>query len=130
MLVMVILFLLVVNIFFIPWETWVRTFTGFFQLSGFRGKLDWPLMGSLAATAGAGGLANLTITNWMRDKDYGMGALEDLVALRPHRPDLAMGRRGFSGDVSDREPGGGGDSGGDEARGDGRGRLSGAIPGR
>ena len=41
MLVMVILFLLVVNIFFIPWETWVRTFRGFFQLSGFSGDMDW-----------------------------------------------------------------------------------------
>ena len=74
MLVMVILFLLVVNIFFIPWETWVRTFRGFFQLSGFHGNMDWLLMGTLAATAASGGLGNLTITNWMRDKDYGMGA--------------------------------------------------------
>ena len=74
MLVLVIVFLLAVNIFFIPWDTWVKTFTGFFQLSGFRGNLDWPLMGTLAATAGSGGLGNLTVTNWMRDKDYGMGA--------------------------------------------------------
>ncbi len=71
---MVILFLLVVNIFFIPWEGWVRTFVGFFQLSGFQGNLNWPLMGTLAATAACGGVGNLTITNWMRDKGYGMGA--------------------------------------------------------
>ena len=36
--------------------------------------MDWLLMGTLAATAASGGLGNLTITNWMRDKDYGMGA--------------------------------------------------------
>ena len=74
MLVLVLSFLLVVNVFFVPWETWVKTLIGFFQLSGFRGNMDWPLMGALAATAATGGLGNLTITNWMRDKDYGMGA--------------------------------------------------------
>ena len=30
--------------------------------------------GALAATAGSGGLGNLTLTNWVRDKGFGMGA--------------------------------------------------------
>jgi hypothetical protein len=32
------------------------------------------LIGALAATAGSGGLGNLTITNWVRDKGFGMGS--------------------------------------------------------
>ena len=36
--------------------------------------IDWALIGALAATAGSGGLGNLTVTNWVRDKGFGMGA--------------------------------------------------------
>ena len=36
--------------------------------------IDWKLLGALAATAGSGGLGNLTVTNWVRDKGFGMGA--------------------------------------------------------
>ncbi len=74
MLGMVITFLLVVNIFFIPWSVWIETLTGFGQFSGFRENMNWPLIGALASTAAGGGLANLTITSWMRDKNFGMGA--------------------------------------------------------
>ncbi len=71
---LVLSFLLVVNLFFVPWEVWGRTLGGFFQVANISGNIDWPLLGALAATAAAGGLPNLTITNWMRDKGYGMGS--------------------------------------------------------
>ncbi len=75
MLLVVFSFLLIANLLFVPFSTWVETFLGFFRLDGFGGgNLDWSLIGALAATAAAGGLSNLTITNWMRDKGYGMGA--------------------------------------------------------
>ena len=74
MLGFVLVFLLIVNIFYIPWSVWQETLTGFFQLSGFRQKMDWPLIGALASTAACGGLGNLTVSNWFRDKDFGMGA--------------------------------------------------------
>ena len=74
MLVFVLTFLLVVNIFFVPLETWGETLLGFFQLSAFQGDVDWVLLGALAATAASGGIGNLTITNWVRDKGFGMGA--------------------------------------------------------
>ena len=87
MLVLVFSFLLVVNVFFVPWEVWAETFFGFFRLSGFGHDLDWVLVGALAGTAAAGGLSNLTITNLMRDKGYGMGALTGAI------PSAIGGRR-------------------------------------
>jgi len=75
MLGVVFLFLLVVNILFVPLPHWWQTATGFFKLSGLPHPIDWALLGALAATAGSGGIGNLTVTNWLRDKGFGMGAL-------------------------------------------------------
>lgn len=74
MLFIVFSFLLFVNIAFVPFSHWWITFTGFFKFSGLVAPVDWALIGALAATAGSGGLGNLTITNWVRDKGFGMGA--------------------------------------------------------
>jgi hypothetical protein len=74
MLAVVFLFLIVVNVAFVPAAHWWQTLTGFFSLSGFERPLDWALLGALAATAGSGGMGNLTVTNWIRDKGFGMGS--------------------------------------------------------
>jgi hypothetical protein len=80
MLAFVFLFLLFVNVWFIPAETWWRTLKGFLGLlPAAGGRIDWALLGALAATAGSGGVGNLTITNWMRDKGFGMGALTGAI---------------------------------------------------
>ena len=74
MLALVFTFLIVVNVAYVPAHHWWTTFKGFFQLSGIPRPIDWGLLGALAATAGSGGLGNLTVTNWIRDKGFGMGA--------------------------------------------------------
>ena len=74
MLAVVFLFLVVVNLAFVPLSHWVQTFTGFFSFTGLPQPIDWGLIGALAATAGSGGIGNLTVTNWVRDKGFGMGA--------------------------------------------------------
>jgi hypothetical protein len=74
MLGVVFLFLIVVNVAFVPFAHWGRTFAGFFQLTGLQHPIDWGLIGALAATAGSGGIGNLTVTNWVRDKGFGMGS--------------------------------------------------------
>ena len=51
-----------------------RRSLGFFSFTGLPQPIDWGLIGALAATAGSGGLGNLTVTNWIRDKGFGMGA--------------------------------------------------------
>jgi uncharacterized protein YhhL (DUF1145 family) len=68
-------FLVIVNLLFVPAAHWWQTFTGFFSLAGLPKPMDWALIGALAATAGSGGMGNLTVTNWLRDKGFGMGAM-------------------------------------------------------
>ena len=67
-------FLLFINIVFVPIAHSWNTLTGFFRFTGFTSPIDWALIGALAATAGSGGLGNLTVSNWARDKGFGMGA--------------------------------------------------------
>lgn len=74
MLAVVFLFLLAVNVAFVPFPHWWQTLTGFFSFAGLPQPIDWGLIGALAATAGSGGIGNLTVTNWMRDKGFGMGS--------------------------------------------------------
>ena len=75
MLAVVFVFLVAVNVAFVPLAHWGRTLLGFFRLSGLPHPIDWTLIGALAATAGSGGLGNLTVSNWIRDKGFGMGSL-------------------------------------------------------
>lgn len=74
MLGVVFLFLVTVNLLFVPLSHWLNTFIGFFSFAGLPTPIDWGLIGALAATAGSGGIGNLTVTNWMRDKGFGMGS--------------------------------------------------------
>ncbi|HEY2930639.1 MAG TPA: Nramp family divalent metal transporter [Acidobacteriota bacterium] len=67
-------FLVFVNLAYVPLTHWWQTFLGFFQFSGIPHPIDWLLIGALAATAGSGGIGNLTVSNWVRDKGFGMGA--------------------------------------------------------
>jgi hypothetical protein len=75
MLGVVFFFLITVNVAFVPLSHWAHTFVGFFRFSGLPHPIEWSLIGALAATAGSGGIGNLTITNWIRDKGFGMGSL-------------------------------------------------------
>src|SRR5918996_1596872 len=74
MLGVVFLFLVVVNVAFVPLPHWGRTFVGFFSFAGLPTPIDWGLIGALAATAGSGGIGNLTVSNWVRDKGFGMAS--------------------------------------------------------
>src|SRR6187200_3104558 len=60
MLALVFLFLIIVNVAFVPLAHWWQTFTGFFRLDGLTDPIDWALLGALAGTAGSGGMGNLT----------------------------------------------------------------------
>ena len=91
MLGIVFLFLIVVNVAFVPLTHWVTTFVGFFSFAGLPHPIDWGLIGALAATAGSGGVGNMTITNWVRDKGWGMGAAVGAIpsAVRGHAVQLS-----------------------------------------
>ena len=96
MLAFIFLFLLAVNVIFIPLETWWTSFIGFFGFaeSGTGGDIDWNLLGALAATAGTGGIGNLTVTNWMRDKGFGMGALTGAIPSAIGKREIRLSHHG------------------------------------
>jgi hypothetical protein len=67
-------FLFTVNILFVPFDQWVQTAKGFLVVQKMPENVDLILLATFAATAGSGGLGNLAISNWFRDKGFGMGA--------------------------------------------------------
>ncbi|QDU13849.1 hypothetical protein CA11_16350 [Gimesia maris] len=67
-------FLIIVNVLFVPLEHWLKTLSGFFQFGRLPADIDILLLAAFAATAGSGGIGNLVITNWYRDKGFGMGS--------------------------------------------------------
>jgi hypothetical protein len=71
----------VLAVLFAPWPTWVAAVAGFAGWDVRTGSFqfipagaDFFLLGAFAAYAGGGGVANLTLTNWARDKGYGMSS--------------------------------------------------------
>ena len=80
MVIWIISYLVVIDLFMVPpsvWWTTIKGFLGFeaLQSQGQSGQVDWLLLGAFAAYAGSGGLGNVTITNYVRDKGWGMSSL-------------------------------------------------------
>lgn len=72
--------LLVLALVFVPATTWVSAIAGFAGFDTTRGEfnflpagVDFILLAALVAYSGAGGVTNITLSNWARDKGYGMG---------------------------------------------------------
>ena len=105
MVIWILAFLIFVAIFFVQPATWVTVLTGFVgggmfyirnpQTGNLMGLIppgaDWFVLAGFAAYAGAGGLGNLTVTNWVRDKGMGMAATVGYIpaVVGGHRVDLA-----------------------------------------
>jgi hypothetical protein len=73
MVIFIFAFLIIANILFVPLEIWKKTALGFLVPQSLPANMDFVLLGVFAATAGSGGLGNLAISNWSRDKGLGMG---------------------------------------------------------
>ncbi|MEX0714358.1 MAG: Nramp family divalent metal transporter [Pirellulales bacterium] len=73
-------FLLVINLFFVPFDHWLETLKGFGRFGYVAPGTDLMLLAALAATAGSGGVGNLAISNWVRDKGMGMGGKVGAIA--------------------------------------------------
>ncbi len=80
MVVLVFTFLIGVNILFVSPAHWIKTATGFVSFGAIPADIDFLLLATFAATAGAGGIGNLVISNWYRDKGFGMGAKVGAIA--------------------------------------------------
>lgn len=75
MIVYIFIFLIAVNLWFVPGDIWASTLAGFFDFGNWPTGVEPLLMATFFATAGSGGIGNLTISNWIRDKGFGMGAV-------------------------------------------------------
>jgi hypothetical protein len=84
-------FLFAVNLLFVPASAWGGTLAGFTLPHALPEGIDIVLLALFAATAGSGGLGNLTISNWFRDKGFGMGRYMGSIgsALRAGHAELA-----------------------------------------
>jgi hypothetical protein len=72
--------LLLLGVWLVPLATWKAAAAGFVGLDLPTGELrllpaqgDFFLIAAFAAYSGAGGVVNITLSNWARDKGYGMG---------------------------------------------------------
>lgn len=74
MVLFIFVFLIIVNLLFVPWSVWRQTLSGFlFTNPTIPKDMDLILLAAFASTAGSGGLGNLAVSNWYRDKGFGMG---------------------------------------------------------
>jgi hypothetical protein len=76
----------ILAIVFVPGATWWSMLTGFVGFSPSSRSFnfmptgaDWFLMAAFAGASGAGGVVNLTLTNWARDKGYGMSKASGFI---------------------------------------------------
>jgi hypothetical protein len=111
MVIWIVAALLFLGIFFAQPSTWLTVLTGFVgggafyirnpQTGDLMGLIppgaDWFILAGFAAYAGAGGLGNCTISNWVRDKGMGMAGLVGYIpaVVGGHRVELAATGRVF-----------------------------------
>jgi len=89
---------LALALWFVPSPTWLAAASG---LAGFDpaagafhfvpAGVDFVLLAALVGYSGAGGVANITLSNWARDKGYGMGQRAGYIpaAVGGHKVNLA-----------------------------------------
>jgi hypothetical protein len=65
--------LLILDIFIVPGKVWLEGLAGFVTFGYIPKGVDLLLLGALVGYSAYGGFGNNAITNWYRDKGYGMG---------------------------------------------------------
>ena len=89
---------LLLGLYFVPASTWAAAAVGFFGFDLPRGTFtfmpsnqDYLLLAALAGYSGAGGMVNIALSSWARDKGYGMGQRAGYIpaAVGGHKVNLA-----------------------------------------
>lgn len=83
-------------------ETWLSAAAGFIGFDPGTGTFsflprgaDFFLLGALAAYTGAGGVINITLSNWARDKGYGMGQVAGYIPAAVSGKKVQLAHTGF-----------------------------------
>jgi hypothetical protein len=76
-----------IGLLMVSGEAWIDVFTGFLRFGSLpKDEIDWATLAAFAAVAGAGGLSNMNLSSYTRDKGWGMGsavgAIPSMVAGR------------------------------------------------
>jgi hypothetical protein len=86
----------------VPPDTWVRGLAGYAGYDPTAGKFvflpsgaDWFLLGAFAAFSGAGGFGNIALSNWARDKGYGMGKIAGFIPAAIGGEKVHLSHTGF-----------------------------------
>jgi hypothetical protein len=93
---------LALAVWLVPLATWQAAAAGFVGFDLAAGELrllpsraDFFLIGAFAAYSGAGGVVNITLTNWARDKGYGMGQRVGFIPSATGGPRVELRHTGF-----------------------------------
>jgi hypothetical protein len=91
----------VLAVLFVPLPTWGAAVAGFAGFDVKTGSFqlvpagaDFFLLGAFAAYAGGGGVANLTLSNWARDKGYGMSSIVGFIPAAVGGKKVALAHSG------------------------------------
>jgi hypothetical protein len=94
---------LVLAVMFVPGATWLATGLGFVgfnaasrQFAFLPQGVDFFLLAALAAYSGAGGVGNMTLGNWARDKGYGMSQHAGYIPSAVGGERVSLAHRGFT----------------------------------
>ena len=93
---------LVLALVFVPAPTWAAGVVGLagFDLAGgefefFPAGTDLFLLGALVAYSGAGGVTNIVLSNWARDRGYGMGERAGYIPCAIGGTKVTLAHNGF-----------------------------------
>jgi hypothetical protein len=93
---------LILAVLFVPLENWAGGAAGLFgydtgqhAFSFIPSGADFFLIGAFAAYSGAGGVINLTLSNWARDKGYGMGSMVGYIPAAVGGRKVPLASTGF-----------------------------------
>jgi hypothetical protein len=94
---------LVLALTFVAPGTWLAGGAGLLGFDTARGGFaflpagaDWVLLAALVAYSGQGGVGNITLSNWARDKGYGMGARAGYIPAAVGGTKVHLAHTGFT----------------------------------
>lgn len=94
---------LALALLYVPAPTWFSAIAGLTGFSVARGEFyfipesaNFFLLGALVAYSGAGGATNLTLSNWARDKGYGMGQRAGYIPAAIGGQKVSLAHTGFT----------------------------------
>jgi len=71
---------LLASMLLVPVEKYIRGFIGLIKIGYIPRGVDWLLLGSVAGYAGLGGMANVILSSWYKDKGFGAGKLTGYIS--------------------------------------------------